>query len=130
MRRLLMAIASVAVLAVSCAAPAPSATPPASAPASNGPNHIEIWDATLDPVTFVVGGTSVLVAACGHVAVDGPPLVGVRIDRVNGDGFVELSPDGETLSSTVGRFIVLEPDGATDRAQAPAEAPACTAHIE
>jgi opacity protein-like surface antigen len=130
MRRLLMVIVGAALVA-SCASPAPIASPAASAPASHGPNHVEIWNRTLDPVLVTVGGSIVRVDACGYVVVDGAHAAGqVQVEK-QGGGYFWSSADQVATPAPApnGRFLVVVAHLVNDLRQPPADLPSCEGHV-
>ena len=130
MRRLSFVIAGLALLAVSCGSPAPTATPPASAPASLGPNRVEIWDRTLDPVLVAVGGSMVRVDACGYVILNGiDPSGQLEVKHANGEGWSMTDPNVAIAPFPSGRFVVVSADNVLDLRLTPPSIPACDGHL-
>jgi hypothetical protein len=133
MRGLSIVVAGVALCAVSCAGPITTAStaPAPSASTSNGPDHLEIWDRTLDPVLVTVGGSIVRVDACGYIVVDGvDPSGQVQVTHTNSDYFWSTADQVATPAPvTNGRFLVVVAHFVNDLRQVPADLPSCEGHV-
>lgn len=92
--------------------------------------HLEVFNRLEEPISVVIDGHLYPVEACGHLVLQGVPLVGLALARPDGSPYAVFDPNGVAEPLAGARYIVENSEGSDlDLRIRPATLPPCKGRI-